>query len=638
MKSTRYFFVGIMLFSLAFIATAIIPQPAHATPRIITTGEYPEAEGARCADVDYASNNFEAHSVEGATFVSSPNPIGPTIVHIGMYVDEITEVDEGANSFKMQGFLDLIWCDPRLAFNPSETGTQVEIFIEDDAHEELNNIWWPHPEFVNEDDPVSTENLTLLVHADGTVEYRSRFGGHLATNFNLHAFPFDQQNLYVEIESFEWASDTMVFLDQKGIVGFSDEFHIPEWNVTNITENIESKKEPRDHSEFSEFTAIIHIKRDPGVYTTKVMIPLGIIILISMVIFWMDPKSFEDRLGTSMTGLLTAVAYQFISSQNLPKHVYNTYLDSYVFLSFLVILFGIAESGFVAWLVSKGKEQQASLTDKLSRFFMPLLYVGMIIIMYFVYTKDVVSDTVSEVSQDTPVSISVPTSEPSTSVELPATNMSTPTQEPTAEVPPATEVSSVELQSSYTEDFEGNLDNWSSFMTSGIDGQVENKTENGNLRIQLSPYDDKIPRVYWVNNSFSYTDVQIEMVTTNNGNNANGVTLVCHYNDSGWYEFTVSNAGLYSIEAFDTSRPAQEGQVSLATGGSPAIKTGKETNTYTAVCKGGELSLYINGILVKSLTDSQFNYAKGEIGFGASSPQMLPVDVQFDSLLVSNLE
>jgi len=387
MKPTRIFFAAITVISLAFLVSTLVPQGAHATPNFLTTGEYPEAEGARCIDVDYESISAEAHNAEGATFVLSPNPNGPTLVNIGMYVDQITEVDEGANSYKMQGFLDLIWCDPRLAFDPAEVGTDVEIFLEDDAHAKLNDIWWPNLEFVNEDDPVETENLTLLVHSDGTVEYRSKFGGHLASDFDLHAFPFDEQDLYVEIESFEWASDTMEFLAQEGIVGFSEEFHIPEWTVTGITEEIESKQEPRDHSAFSEFVAKIHVKRDPGVYTTKVMIPLGVIILISMVIFWMDTDAFEDRLGASMTGLLTAVAYQFISSQSLPKHVYNTYLDSFVFLSFLVILFGIGESAYANYLLRKDKEEHAKRMDQISRWFMPLLYLGMIVALYFVYTK-----------------------------------------------------------------------------------------------------------------------------------------------------------------------------------------------------------------------------------------------------------
>jgi hypothetical protein len=117
------------------------------------------------------------------------------------------------------------------------------------------------------------------------------------------------------------------------------------------------------------------------------MIPLGVIILITMVIFWMELDSFEDRLGTSMTGLLTAVAYQFIASQNLPKHIYNTYLDSFVFLSFLVILFGIGESAIVQWLLKNEKEEQAKQIDRISRWFMPVLYVAMIITLYFAYTR-----------------------------------------------------------------------------------------------------------------------------------------------------------------------------------------------------------------------------------------------------------
>src|SRR4030095_2387355 len=243
----------------------------------------------------------------------------------------------------------------RLAFEPAGTGSQAEIFLEDDAYQELNQIWWPNLDFVNSEEKASLENLVLLVHPDGTVEYRTKFSSHLASNFNLHSFPFDEQDLLVEIESFEWASDTMIFLQQEGVVGFSEEFHIPEWYVTDVSASIKSKKEIRDHSEFSELVAVIHVKRDSGMYVTKVMIPLGVIILITMVIFWMGLDSFEDRLGTSMTGLLTAVAYQFIASQNLPKHIYNTYLDSFVFLSFLVILFGIGESAIVQWLLKNEK-------------------------------------------------------------------------------------------------------------------------------------------------------------------------------------------------------------------------------------------------------------------------------------------
>jgi hypothetical protein len=97
----------------------------------------------------------------------------------------------------------------------------------------------------------------------------------------------------------------------------------------------------------------------------------------------------------------------------------------------------------------------------------------------------------------------------------------------------------------------------------------------------------------------------------------------------------MSNAGLYSIYGFDPNRFADERYVTLANGGSAAIKGGQSTNTYAAVCKGNELSLYVNGTLVKTVTDKTLYFTQGKIGFGVISPLKLPVDVQLESVSVS---
>jgi len=102
------------------------------------------------------------------------------------------------------------------------------------------------------------------------------------------------------------------------------------------------------------------------------MIPLGIIILISLVVFWMDPNSFEDRLGTAMTGLLTAVAYQCIAAENLPKHVYDTYLDSFILLSFLIIILGTR--GECVRILAHQKRQRRTSQSIGSNF--PLVYAA----------------------------------------------------------------------------------------------------------------------------------------------------------------------------------------------------------------------------------------------------------------------
>ncbi|HSG43643.1 MAG TPA: TIR domain-containing protein [Anaerolineales bacterium] len=186
----------------------------------------------------------------------------------------------------------------------------------------------------------------------------------------------------------------------------------------------------------------------------------------------------------------------------------------------------------------------------------------------------------------------------------------------------------------YTEEFDSDLSSsWDSFMASGEDRQVNAAYADGSLNIQLSPYDEKLPLFYVINSDNDYSSVQLELVTTNNGNNANGVSLVCQYSEAGWYEFTMSNSGFYSINAYDPTI----GYIQLVEGGSSAINAGRSMNTYTAVCDGSNLTLVINGEDVAGTTDTQFNFSSGKIGFGVSfSPDdMLPVDVSIDTLTVS---
>jgi WD40 repeat protein len=197
-------------------------------------------------------------------------------------------------------------------------------------------------------------------------------------------------------------------------------------------------------------------------------------------------------------------------------------------------------------------------------------------------------------------------------------------------------VSAAGSQPFFTEEFDGGLDAWDGFMATGTDNQVEIGADGGSLFVQLSPDAEKTPRFYLVNPDSEYSNVQLEVSTTNYGNNANGVSLVCHYDGTYWYEFTVSNAGLYSINAYDPSATELQGYIQLAGGGSAAIKSGQgAVNVYRAICNGSELILYINDVLITAINETRYNLTSGKIGLGVSSPQMLPVEVSFEELTVS---
>ena len=223
----------------------------------------------------------------------------------------------------------------------------------------------------------------------------------------------------------------------------------------------------------------------------------------------------------------------------------------------------------------------------------------------------IITDTPTPIFIDTPIASATPT--------LPSLQ-ATPTDIPAGSNP------------FYTEEFDGNLDTWVPFMTSGIESQVDLSFGDGKLTLHLSPHEDKIPWYYLINTASTYADVQVEAIVSNTGNNANGVSLICRLSDKGWYEFWLSSSGYYAIYAFDGAGNTYN---ELFTGGSPAIHAGLSTNVYTAICKGDELALLVNGEQIRSVTDIRFGLPEGNIGIGASSPQTLPVDLEFESVTVS---
>ena len=239
-----------------------------------------------------------------------------------------------------------------------------------------------------------------------------------------------------------------------------------------------------------------------------------------------------------------------------------------------------------------------------------------------------------------------PTNNDSSSTTIPATSTPEVVQQPTETVVDSTPTPMPEPtdepqanndggQSSYTLNMDTVLDTWDVFMPTGVDNQVSAGVDGGSLHVQLSQYEEKLPRFYLVNREFDYSNVRVELSTTNYGNNSNGVILLCQVSDAGWYEFQVSNAGLYTINAYDPSSTLDQGFIQLTNGGTPAIHAGKSQNVYAAECHGNELSLYANDTLITIFTDTSYGFTSGYVGFGISSPDLLPVDLSIDSVTVT---
>lgn len=148
--------------------------------------------------------------------------------------------------------------------------------------------------------------------------------------------------------------------------------------------------------------------------------------------------------------------------------------------------------------------------------------------------------------------------------------------------------------------------------------------------------DDPDLYVYYFYDPVLYEDVSLDLLYKNLGRNSNNINLLCRCSEDGWYEFTVQNDGLYQIWAFDIV--GERGYVLLASGGSTAILSGYQENEIAISCTGNTLTLFINQKQIKSVTDNQFFFSEGQVGFGVNISvfnPVTPVIVEIESLTIS---
>lgn len=186
----------------------------------------------------------------------------------------------------------------------------------------------------------------------------------------------------------------------------------------------------------------------------------------------------------------------------------------------------------------------------------------------------------------------------------------------------------------FTEEFNGNLDQWERFITHGKEYEFDLSVQDGLMLFDLQGKDLNAYSYY---KPQTYGDVLIEIKADNRGNANNSFSVICRYNeDAGWYEFNTTNNGLYKIlyRKWDNDKKGAS-YVIIADGATTRIKAGNDVNDYVVGCEGVTLSLSINGSDIRTVDDNRFALTDGYIGIGAQSFNNSPVQIGVDSFAVS---
>lgn len=287
-----------------------------------------------CPSVEFDDSLSPVPSASAAT---PPNPAGVTPVDLSMFVLAIDEIDTRTNSFRFEAYATLVWCDPRVGFDPAEAGTDRRVRFADKAMEQLGSMWWPgvfQPAQLGEPE---LSNQQLVVHADGTVRVSVKINSRVIARYDFSDFPLDHQTLRIVVQPSLLREDQLGLRANERLTGFDQGFEIPEWKVLGAATRMDRAPTADGSDGFRRVVFEIEIGRKVGFYVWKIGLPLLLIVGVSWSVFWMTRDVLAQRQRQAATGLLTLVAYQFVAFSDVPRVSYLTLLDTLFLWSFVVV-------------------------------------------------------------------------------------------------------------------------------------------------------------------------------------------------------------------------------------------------------------------------------------------------------------
>lgn len=299
-----------------------------------------------------------------------PAIISPTIVRIGVKMDQIASVDQVAENFSVVADVRAEWGDPRLAFNPDECNCFFQTFTDTGFVSYLTRKGvtnWPRTTLYNQQGRRDSQSETFVVGSDGSVIYVTRFTATLqAPDFNFRLFPFDSQEFYIRLRSV-FPEDFFVFTDLAGFTEVGAQLGEEEWVVTSYETFTDTSE---DSSRFNfRFTA----KRHLDYYLYRVFLPLLIIVIVSWALFFL--KDYAKRVDAAAANLLLLIAFNFTISGNLPRLGYLTLMDALLITAFVVTSSVLLLNVYLKRLEVSGKQERATRLDAFVITYYPIAYI-----------------------------------------------------------------------------------------------------------------------------------------------------------------------------------------------------------------------------------------------------------------------
>ncbi len=238
---------------------------------------------------------------------------GPATAKVGLVIDEIRDFDIQKGTFEAEFFL-------------SMTG---------DKALPNTDITFPNGHEVACDPLTDAETFKLY-----------RCAGSFTTSVDLRAYPFDTQELIIQVEDKRAGVDQLIFEADPARTSLNSEFRMTGYGVATVGARAYKHLYPprfdRDDLYVSRYKFTLGIDRFATSAAFSVFVPAFIIVIISLMGLWVPPDELEVRSNAGAPMLAAAVLFHFSLIQALPATGYLTRADKLMLGVYVSLLLNMA--------------------------------------------------------------------------------------------------------------------------------------------------------------------------------------------------------------------------------------------------------------------------------------------------------
>ncbi|KAK0412670.1 hypothetical protein QR680_006344 [Steinernema hermaphroditum] len=279
-----------------------------------------------------------------------------TNVSVAVYIESMSSFKAQTMDFEVDMYLAMGWYDRRLAHNCTHPILITHKFIAD-------RLWQPDLYFVNSKfaylQEVTAPNFMVIVYPDGLIFKSMRIDVTLSCMMDLQRFPMDKQECPLVIQSYAYIENILNLTWHEEPpnfpIGSNTEIKLNDMVITNTRTEKCSGPYPmfRGHGNWSCIRAFIVMKRLVLFHIIQTYIPTGMLVSISWMSFWLDPRASPARISLTITSLLTLTTMSNGARQDLPQVSYIKALDIWLTFSQALIFLVLLEYSFVSYYMTK---------------------------------------------------------------------------------------------------------------------------------------------------------------------------------------------------------------------------------------------------------------------------------------------